>query len=715
MRYARSDQGRRGVVVALVCTLAVSSAARADNRPSADATVGDETIVVVGAARGGVDDLVGDAPGARDGGRALGEAPFVTIVHSDDHEGELATMAEVLGESVGVQTRSLGGLGAFASISVRGASAGHTAVLVDGVPLSRIASVTADLGRFELDGFDQIELYRGAVPVRLGGAGVGGALNLVTRLGPDDQGHELAVSLGYGSFGARHFRARYGGSHRHDSLRSVLSIGYTGATGDYSYFSNNNTTLNPNDDSYQTRTNNGFNEGDLVARIGSTGDDASALGIRVLWKDQGLPGPSWAQAIDASLSTVSLMADASTRTTISNVLCEQRAYALGELQHYQDLHDEIGLAEQDHRYRLGVVGGASAWTMPTAVGPLSAILDGRGEWFRDVDELANKPGVTGNRQAIGAATSLDIGVLQDSLTITPAVRFDSLRTDPIDDDISPLGTMALAPRWDNFLSPRGSVRWLPIDDVAIKGSVGRYVRFPTVLELFGNRGYIVGSPNLLAETGVSTEVGVVWAPRRALGITDRILLEATTFASWPHNTIALIASASDVERPLNIGDSRMIGAELGTSLRLAKRVTIAANYTRLATTQYSAEASYDGKALPREPENVVYARVDFAEHVMEHLVDLWFDIDWQSSSFLDQSNVRAVPGRTLGGVGVKLAFGAGVVLGFDVKNLGDTRIEKLSLANPPRPDLAEVPIAVSDVAGYPLPGRSFYLTLEWKH
>ena len=709
----RSDLGRCGVVVALLCTFAASSAAHAD-----PGTIGDETIVVLGAKRGGVGDLVGDSTAARDGGRALGEAPFVTVVHSDDHDGELATMAEVLGQSVGVQTRSLGGLGAFASISVRGASAGHTAVLIDGVPLSRIASVTADLGRFELDGFDQIELYRGAVPVRLGGAGVGGALNLVTRLGPDDQDHELAVSLGYGSFGARHFRARYGGSHRHDSLRSVLSIGYTGATGDFSYFSNNNTTLNPNDDSYQTRTNNGFNEGDVVARIGSTGDDASVAGIRALWKDQGLPGAAWAQAIDASLSTISLMADASTRTQVGGdggVLGEHRVYALGELQHYQDLHDEIGLAEQDHRYRLGVVGGSSAWTMPTGVGPLAAIVDGRGEWFRDLDELANKPAVTGDRQALGAATSLDIGMLHDSLTITPAVRYDMLRTVPIDDDISPLGTMSLTTRWDNFVSPRGSVRWLPIDDLALKGSIGRYVRFPTVLELFGNRGYIVGSPDLLAETGVSTEAGVVWAPRRALGVTDRILFEATTFASWPHNTIALIASADNVERPLNIGDSRMLGAELGSSLRLAKRITLAANYTRLATEQYSVEPSYNGKALPREPENIAYARIDWAEQVMHHLVDLWFDVDWQSSSYLDQSNVRAIPGRSLAGMGIKLALGAGVLLGLEVKNLGNARIEDLALANPPRPDLAEVPIAISDVAGYPLPGRSFYLTLEWKH
>ena len=142
-------------------------------------------------------------PAARDRDRALGDAPFVTIVHPDDHPAT-ASVADALGATVGVQTRSLGGLGAYESISVRGAAPGHTAVLVDGVPLARIAAVTTDLGRFALDAFGEVELYRGAVPVELGGAGVGGALNLVTRLGRGEHGERVRASIGAGSFGARH-------------------------------------------------------------------------------------------------------------------------------------------------------------------------------------------------------------------------------------------------------------------------------------------------------------------------------------------------------------------------------------------------------------------------------------------------------------------------------------------------------------------------------
>ncbi|MDQ3298638.1 MAG: hypothetical protein M3619_18790, partial [Myxococcota bacterium] len=93
--------------------------ARADSDD--DATpVGGETIVIEGQAPA--------REGARDRDRALGDAPFVTILHPDEHAAT-ASVADALATAAGVQTRSLGGPGAFESVSVRGASPGHTVVL----------------------------------------------------------------------------------------------------------------------------------------------------------------------------------------------------------------------------------------------------------------------------------------------------------------------------------------------------------------------------------------------------------------------------------------------------------------------------------------------------------------------------------------------------------------------------------------------------------
>ncbi|HSN28045.1 MAG TPA: TonB-dependent receptor plug domain-containing protein, partial [Kofleriaceae bacterium] len=271
---------RRSIIV---CAALFSRSAAADPPPDGDG----ETIVII--------DSKPEPEAARDRERALDEAPFVTVVHPDEHPAT-ASVADALGASVGAQTRSLGGLGAFESVSVRGAAPGHTAVLIDGVPLARIAAVTTDLGRFALDSFGEVDLYRGAVPVELGGAGVGGAVNLVTRLGRGEHGERWRASLGAGSFGARHVRVHYGDDH--GALRSSTTPGYQAATGDYTFFSDKGTPLNLHDDGYDVRRNNQFMQLDAASRIGT---DTSAGGARLAYKDQGLPGTFVAPALKASL------------------------------------------------------------------------------------------------------------------------------------------------------------------------------------------------------------------------------------------------------------------------------------------------------------------------------------------------------------------------------------------------------------------------------
>jgi len=45
----------------------------------------------------------------------------------------------------------------------------------------------------------------------------------------------------------------------------------------------------------------------------------------------------------------------------------------------------------------------------------------------------------------------------------------------------------------------------------------------------------------------------------------------------------------------------------------------------------------------------------------------------------------------------------------------DERVQYLPLVPAPRPDLTETPTALADVAGFPLPGRSLFVSLDWSH
>jgi vitamin B12 transporter len=601
------------------------------------------------------------------------------------------------------------------SITVRGAAPGHTTILVDGVPLARLAAVTTDLGRFTLDVFGQVELYRGAVPLELGGAGVGGALNLVTRLGRGERGERVRASLGAGSFGARHVRGHYGDAHRGGTLESATTIGYQSATGDYSFFHDNGTPLNSKDDSFQERRNNGFAQLDATSRIG-TRDRSAASGVRVVSKRQGLPGSAAQPSFTPSLTTTDVIADGRFDASVGAATARHLGYLFVESQRLRDPDGEIGLGTQDRGNRTAAAGMTSTWRLPLGRHRATAGVEARAERFRDKDHQGIRAPLIGHREGGALLAALDVALDPAALLVlTPSVRFDLVHTAPAPIGAGPMSTDPLPARWDRVPSPRVSARATLSSDVAIKASAGHYVRLPTLVELFGNRGTIIGSPTLRPERGPSTDVGVVWAPARALGVVDRVLVEASAFGTRSRDTIAFVSSVGYVARAMNVAASQTYGGELVASARIARTIALTANYTRLVTQQISEEVSFANKALPRQPGHAAYGRIDAMRVVAGHRVTVWIDGSWQAETYLDQANLMTVPTRTLAGTGARVEVAAGVAASLTVENLFDVRVQRLPLHPAPRPDLTYAPMALADVAGFPLPGRTVYLSFDWSY
>ena len=691
----------RAISITSACALAgMTGSAWADPEPAPEApkSVGAETIVVVD-------------PGpaaARDRARALGDAPFVSVIHPDEHPAT-ASVADAIATTVGAHTRSLGGLGAYESVSIRGAAPGHTEVLIDGVPLARLAEVTTDLGRFSLGSFGEVDVYRGAVPVELGGAGVGGAINLVTHLGRGDAGDRVQLSAGLGSFGARHLRAHYGDDHDGGAVLSSTTIGYQGATGNFAYFDNGGTPLNPNDDGFRTRTNNRFDQLDAASRLG-TRDGSIVGGARVAYKDQGLPGSSNAPTMSASMATLDAMGDGRFDAQLGPATARQLGYLLVEHQRLRDPDAELGLGAQDRTYTTITGGASTTWSLPHRI---TTGLELRGDRFHDEASDGSSPSLTGTRVGGAALASLDLSA--GSVVVTPAIRLDALRTHPTALTVGPMAYEAVAPRWDVVPSPRLTARAPITSDLVAKASAGWYVRLPTLVELFGDRGYILGAPELRPERGPSADLGGVWAPARGYGAIDRIFVEAAAFATHASDTISFISTAGTVARAANLGTTETLGGELVVAARLAKTISFTSAYTRLMSRQLDGDPTLEGKQLPRRPAHALYARTDIVRRILDHTASAWLDANVQSETFLDPANLGRVPSRTLVGAGVHVDIAAGLGLGVAVANLTDVRISELPLSPPPNPAVTRTPTAVADVAGFPLPGRSFYISADWSY
>ncbi|WP_169304714.1 TonB-dependent receptor [Chloroherpeton thalassium] len=109
------------------------------------------------------------------------EAPeAISVIEGKSIRGKAVSIESVLDKTAGVKVRQSGGLGSASRITVHGLEGKRIQIMVDDNPLnSPDGSISID--DIPIDLIDRIEVYKGIVPARFGGDGLGGAVNIVTR------------------------------------------------------------------------------------------------------------------------------------------------------------------------------------------------------------------------------------------------------------------------------------------------------------------------------------------------------------------------------------------------------------------------------------------------------------------------------------------------------------------------------------------------------
>jgi len=254
------------------------------------------------------------------------------------------------------------------------------------------------------------------------------------------------------------------------------------------------------------------------------------------------------------------------------------------------------------------------------------------------------------------------------------------------------------------VSPRLGVRAEVVRGVTLLGNVGRYARVPTLAELFGNRGVIVGNPDLRPETARNADVGVRATPPAAGPFTDAAL-EYAWFDQAIDDLILLVQNSQRIVRPENVTSAAVRGHEVSARMRVGRHLGVTANYTRQDTEDTGDVRPLRGKRLPGRPADEAYVRVDLDWSRTRPLplgraaARLWparlsYEANVIAGNFLDRANVRRVDRRILHDVALSVDLPVSTLrLTLEGKNLGDDRTR--------------------DVLGFPLPGRSFFVTLAW--
>jgi vitamin B12 transporter len=149
----------------------------------------------------------------------------VTVLNAEAIQKSQATLvSDLLVTTPGVTLSRAGGPGELTAIRIRGAEAGHTLVLIDGVQMNDPSSTDGafDFGNLLVGDISRIEILRGSQSTLYGSQAIGGVVNIVTALPSDTltgnveaEGGSYDEQLIKGALGGRldRFSFRLGAGH----------------------------------------------------------------------------------------------------------------------------------------------------------------------------------------------------------------------------------------------------------------------------------------------------------------------------------------------------------------------------------------------------------------------------------------------------------------------------------------------------------------------
>jgi iron complex outermembrane receptor protein len=490
-----------------------------------------------------------DVTGRRPAASAEAPAAQATVIETSQFAGEVRSVSEMLLSAPGVSVHSLGGPGQATTLSLRGATADESVVLLDGIPLQGPGGGAVDLATLPAVLLDRMVVSRGVLGAQYGAGALGGALELFPRAGRE--GATGGVQASFGSFGTAQLAAD-GAMPAGERGSLLLAVQGDRTKGDFEYARQ----LTTGSDYFGfTRENADALRGSALARysapLGSTTD--LALLLEGSAGDRGVPGPWTAPTRRTRQLDESGLAGLRIRGAWGDAIWSARAWGrLDRIERrgaliFSDCQDGgPGCPRSDQR--SSTVRGAEDVSLPISSHVLKASFSGGEEWVHGTDTGAHR------RNLLSAALSDEWSATHD-LSLHPALRLDKVGA-----------TSGASP---------GLAGIFRTGRLELRAGWGLSFRAPTFSELYLVSGGVGSNPNLRPERAWSVDAGAAW---RTGGLT----LSAGLFWSQYRDLVVYeLHPSANAVTPQNIGLAHVAGLELQAIVPLPAGFLAEAAYSYL--------------------------------------------------------------------------------------------------------------------------------------
>lgn len=576
----------------------------------------------------------------------------------------------------GAQVARTGGLGAGSYLRLRGAELAQTEVVLAGIPLRGPDSGAFDLGLLSARMFESLRVYRGGAPAELSSAALGGVLVLEPHRPRDSRVSAFATGGSFSTWGLGGGASLVRGQTR---LSARLAI--EGSQNDYPYFDDRGTAFDASDDRTLRRANAQQTRTALIVLLERDLDRGRLTSIVLAGSRLGgEPGAGLTRAQFARRHDVHAFGALRYDVELGAHTLFVTAGAGSDRRKFSDRYNEIGFGREEttDQWTSAFVRAGSV-IRPHRVLDVTLVGGGRLDGYSPLDAIGPAhPGVQ-RWTGFGSLEARLHGALGPvRLELRPSVRVERTR-------LHESGPDTQAPASSTQPSYRVGLLVAPLPWLSVSASASRGRRLPTLQELFGDRGAIVRSPDLRAETGRTLDAGVVIQSPAAA---TRVEVEARAFHTSVEDLIRFVPTSQYTAAARNVDEAEIVGAEFGARLTIARHVAVDANGTWLSTD--------DGRDrdLNWRPGLSGRARVQVQSGPLGNMRNASVEVQvrHRAAFFQDPANFVELPANTWLDIAGSIQMNNGLAFGLSVRDALDQRGQ--------------------DFIGYPLPGRQIMATLQ---